>query len=215
MTVALALPLIGVKRLLVPEKPLTVVEIKLPLPTGTWNQVCPVGGGEKPPVAARAEIKGLAPAEPHCLTSGEARRGIGARGGSQKGRRVRAIIHVPLPEHERGGGGCGEANSHGREGGCERIFEKRRISMERGNDLESRGMSKGWAERRSFLQETEGGLSADGVTSLRAVGWTRPGRWGQRMMPRWLASMNSSRCAMGSGPVWSAAIFSEACFTLR
>ena len=41
MTVALALPLIGVKGLLVPEKLLTVVEIKLPLPTGTWNQFVP------------------------------------------------------------------------------------------------------------------------------------------------------------------------------
>jgi hypothetical protein len=41
MTVALALPLIGVKGLLVPEKLLTVVEIKLPLPTGTSNQFVP------------------------------------------------------------------------------------------------------------------------------------------------------------------------------
>ena len=41
MTVALALPLIGVKGLLVPEKLLTVVEIKLPVPTGTWNQFVP------------------------------------------------------------------------------------------------------------------------------------------------------------------------------
>ena len=38
---------------------------------------------------------------------------------------------------------------------------------------------------------------------------------GQRMMPRWLASMNSNNKAMASGPAWSAAIFSQACFTLR
>ena len=41
LTVTLAVPLIGVKGAAFPEKPFTVVEIELPVPTGTGEKVVP------------------------------------------------------------------------------------------------------------------------------------------------------------------------------